>query len=590
MTANRPIYSSKWLCPMDRYVLRYSGNCFSPSDHVTRSYSLDYIKAIAIPRMDRRIGPPESDICSTYNAILSLLQFPNELQVLHNTNLLTRCFNDLREFISPTRRAWYSVPTLFSYESGFLCFRMIVLVLQVGILVHTGTFDQFLKKIASNESDPYETAITLSEFTMELFHLSKGKPKPRDWLLAPLPSQKAGSRMFFKSAGGFDDTDVKDLLNFIWKDRNRFLEVSSRVPTPGWALLLLILGEHMQWKSEVDSIWYEGWCPLETLCLRYSLFASATELKALESFCLDVVQDRPELGEDIDDIYYEGSLVDVHDARAFLQAHNKRMERLSEDPFPESLAILVMRFLRQELVLDIIDLMPELISSGCSRIWSKIDTTEYASINLSEDVGLIRYATVLFDLIYKIYRAYDGVQDALSPIAWTLAGNDFVNLYIRVMLLPLSLASPIGTLAKDDIETFIDMDDTQDPNGLARSWFDLTFGALSDPESMNEYQGPSNNIFDPFYPDWIKMRRCFITNFPQHIVASRSFEQQVKGSMAAWINIALLFGYAERASNTETGMESGAWSPHTVALYARARTGLEVGSRIVPHAIISYSL
>ncbi|CAE6417003.1 unnamed protein product [Rhizoctonia solani] len=294
------MYSSKWFRTMDRYLPCYSGSDFFPSDDVVRSYSLDYIKTIAIPHIDQRIELPE-DLCAAYSAILSLLRFPQELQVLRDTSLLSKCSNHLREYINQTKRSWRSVPTLFSHESGFLCFRVIVLLLQVGILLHTDTLDQFLKEVSSGESDPYQIAVTLSEFTMGLL-LSKDNSSPRDWLLAASSLQTAGRRTFLKSVGGFDNADAEDLLKLIWKDRNRFLEISSRIPTPGWALLLLILGEHMQWKSEVDGI---------------CLVASASELKALETFCLDCVQDRPDPGEGLDDIYYEGSLANVHDARTF---------------------------------------------------------------------------------------------------------------------------------------------------------------------------------------------------------------------------------------------------------------------------------
>ncbi|CAE6348465.1 unnamed protein product, partial [Rhizoctonia solani] len=171
----------------------------------------------------------------------------------------------------------------------------------VGVLIHTNSLAHFLKEVAFEASDAFNISLALSNYTIRLLHASKDKPDPRGWLLDPSPSRRAGGRMFLKSVGGFDDNDAEYLLNSIWNDRDSFLEVSSRVITPGWALLLLILGEHMQWKSEVDSIWYEGWWPLETLCFRYSLVASANELKSFDAFCWDIVQDRPDPEWEMDD-------------------------------------------------------------------------------------------------------------------------------------------------------------------------------------------------------------------------------------------------------------------------------------------------
>ncbi|CAE6397263.1 unnamed protein product [Rhizoctonia solani] len=247
------------------------------------------------------------------------------------------------------------------------------------------------------------------------------------------------------------------------------------------------------------------------------------------------------------------------------------MERLLNDPFPDGLAVLLLRFLRQEPVLDAVDLIPPLLNASFSKIWSEIDTAKDASINLSENVNLIRYTTELFDLIERIYQVYAGTHEVLYPITQTLVNNDFVNLFGRITLLPLSVRSPIGTLAnsrfiplgskeryliqhthdKGDVESFIDMDDMQDPHGLARSWFDLIFGDLHTSELSSEMRGSLNGVFDSFYPDWTKMRRCFTANFPQHSVSSKAFKQQVKGSLVAWGNFARSFGYEGRASKVE---------------------------------------
>lgn len=137
---------------------------------------------------------------------------------------------------------------LFSYELGFLSFRVTILLIQVGILTRTGTFGAFVRKV-SNVTDPHDVSVALSAFVTQLVHNSMEKEKSRDWLLGILTSQ-SGGRMFLRTVGGIFDTDVSFFLNAIWMDRKRFFEICIGAPTPGWSFALFVLGEHMQWALE----------------------------------------------------------------------------------------------------------------------------------------------------------------------------------------------------------------------------------------------------------------------------------------------------------------------------------------------------
>jgi hypothetical protein len=123
--------------------------------------------------------------------------------------------------------------------------------MHVGILMHTNTFDAFVKR-TSNLSNPHDVSVALSDFVMDLMHESMDKPKPRDWLLGILTSQRGG-RMFLRTVGGLINSDVEFFLKVVWQDRKGFSEICTQAATPGWALVLLLIGEHIKWASEVGS-------------------------------------------------------------------------------------------------------------------------------------------------------------------------------------------------------------------------------------------------------------------------------------------------------------------------------------------------
>ncbi|EUC54050.1 glycoside hydrolase family 18 protein, partial [Rhizoctonia solani AG-3 Rhs1AP] len=278
---------------------------------------------------------PASTDCPA-DGVLSTLYYPKELVVLNNTTLLSSCIRALRKIVTDNQSS--RTFKLFSHETGFLCFRTIVLLVHIGILAHTNNLDYFRLMPHTLVSQPEEILMSLAELGTALKERSEREPNPRRWFLGSQISQ-AGRRTFLESVGGFTDSDAEFLLKLLWQDRKCFSK----------------LGEHMQWKSESDYIPYEQWMPLETLCFRYSFYSSASEVNLIGVFCVETVRDRPDPDEDLDDESYEKSLVDTEDARQFLLAFIDRSEYLQ--PLSVALAALVLKFVKQKLTIDIPDLI-----------------------------------------------------------------------------------------------------------------------------------------------------------------------------------------------------------------------------------------
>ncbi|CAE6348483.1 unnamed protein product [Rhizoctonia solani] len=430
--------------------------------------------------------------------------------------LLSRCISILKQYTDDSDpQSVKTVPIkLFDYEIGYLCMRVIALLLHVGILSHTKTFGVFLKAVG-NSSDSYEVSCALHDIVMELMRKSKDQPNPRDWLLGILTST-SGGRMFLRTVGGFINNDVDFLLNVLWQDRESFLHICTSRLTPGWGLVLLLIGEHVQWASEsgVQSSNLEQWALLQNLCFRYSFVASVDELKHLEVFCLKAGLYQPDTNDDENDEYFETALVDTMDARVVLQAYLTRMSatlQVPVAPLPPGLALQLIGFLRQGIFLDMDDLMPSLIKTSCMWIWDRLDESTHTLPHPSQDKTLIRYTIRTLGLIGRLYSEYITAPPLIiAPFTKALAESDFVNLVGKLVLISLSAGSEISERA---VEYPDQSADAVDPDGIARGWIEVTRMALFMSVSYGTTGKSSNGIVSPFYQDWLKIWRCFDAQF-----------------------------------------------------------------------------
>ncbi|KAL5637598.1 hypothetical protein ACGC1H_004120 [Rhizoctonia solani] len=538
----------EWGRPIAEYLYQEPSSLFLPL--TSRLRSSNYVKSVTLPALNYSFAN-RPDVCTLLSDVLSLLERPKELHILDETMLLSRCMSTLRGYTDDSDP---QAVKLFSYELGFLCFRVISLLLHVGILAHTNTFGAFLKKIGDS-SNPHEVSVALHDFVMNLMHESKEQPKPRDWLLGILTS-RSGGRMFLRTVGGFINTDVNFFLNVLWQDRKTFLEICTSRLTPGWGLVVLLIGEHVQWASE-SGVQYsnlEQWERLQNLCFRYSFAASPSELKYLEDFCLKAGAYQPDPDDDDEDEYYETALVDTRDARVMLQAYLTRISstvRVPLVPLPPGLALQLIGFFRQPIFLDMADLMPPLIKTSCVWIWKRLDESTHKLPHPSQDSILNRYTIRTFDLIGRLYSQYlSAPTTTITSFTKALAESDFVNLFDKLLLLSLSEGSDISKLASGEDKSLDQLSESEDPNGLGRDWSRLVHKAIFMCMSYGSNAKPSNGVISHFYQDWLKIWRCFDANFPQHHVASTFFEGQINKCKLAAVALGTSFSYADRKTRT----------------------------------------
>ncbi|QRW13865.1 hypothetical protein RhiLY_12864 [Ceratobasidium sp. AG-Ba] len=220
-----------------------------------------------------------------------------------------------------------------------------ILGVQVGILGHTQTLDAFMQA-HQQICDPGKTCSDLSRAVNKLVLKSEEEPDSLSWLLDSAILPQTNDRMLLRSVGGFLRSDVDFFIQALWKDRDILTYICTNYPTPGWAVLLLLLDRHIIWTrssdqySETDmrsEIYFEA------LCFRYPLLATPNENHYLAKMCSEIRGIHDNLGE------IDAFMMDTAYADNVLRAYIHRLNPMSDRPaYPLELAALFTRFSLQD--------------------------------------------------------------------------------------------------------------------------------------------------------------------------------------------------------------------------------------------------
>ncbi|KAG8701961.1 hypothetical protein FRC08_003800 [Ceratobasidium sp. 394] len=520
-----------WGRHVSEYFFSNPANAFFPGDRPVPTSR--HAKGVAIPHLQSlAFAEPTTGTRAALESVLSLIRHPKELRSLDNTMLLSRCMALLRSF---TKDAESGGNALFGYEFGFLCFRVIVLLIQVGILTHTSTFGAFVRQ-TSNLSDPQEISAALTAFVARLVLDATGKQNPRDWLLGILTSQRGG-RMFLRTVGGFINTDVEFFLKAIWRDRKTFSMICSQATTSGWSFALLALGEHMQWALEDGIEDEEQWGFLQTLCFRYILTVpNPDEVFFLTHICTDAAMYRLDGNEE----YYIVSLVDKEDARNVMESYIHRMHPSSTyERLSLYIVELLLGFVTQDVMLDLPDLLRDFTKVTCIWIWEETGARNTGFLSQSQE--LAKCAVHMLKLMRLSYYNLRGAgSKPIVSLTKALPEIDFVNLLGRLILVPTAIGSAITNQGENG---FFVKDEDGD---IEASWDSLLEETIRFGTTYIKIAKVSNGLLASSYPDWLKTWRCFQAEFPHHEARSEWFNGYLRGCDAAWTTLGGAFGYVDR--------------------------------------------
>ncbi|KAG8742097.1 hypothetical protein FRC10_002033 [Ceratobasidium sp. 414] len=373
-----------WGRHLSEYLLGDPANAFFPRDKPIPS--IQYGKTVAITHLERvRFQSVTSETLTALEGILWLIRHPKELRWLNHTTLLARCTELLQDYVEELE----DDELLFSYEFGFLCFRVIVLLIQVGILAQIGMLQAFLKE-TRNLSDPKDISAALAKFVAKPVDESYLEENFRDQFLGAttLPD---GDRTFLPTIGGLTDEDASFFLSQLWDDRKTFSLIchKGQALTSGFAFVFVVIQEHMLWtfeeasSNEVD----EDWTLLDTLSCRCSLVApSYHELSLLGSTCKEAKSWLFESEHEYDIV----SLVDAEDARNLMGAYMNRLSRQTTGRKVYSWDLeLIVEFVTHDSMLTYVDLLPGFVKTTFSWAWIELLDNDETGI-LDEEQSLER--------------------------------------------------------------------------------------------------------------------------------------------------------------------------------------------------------
>ncbi|KAF8598076.1 hypothetical protein BDV93DRAFT_547578 [Ceratobasidium sp. AG-I] len=211
------------------------------------------------------------------------------------------------------------------------------------------------------------------------------------------------------------------------------------------------------------------------------------------------------------------------------------------DWFPPISNDLLIEFVGQDVMLDLVDLMPQLLSVSFSWIWGQLEGGTPAARDLSHDNDLIRHATFTFDIARRLYAnaGANGMSTkTISSFTKAVLESDVVNLVGRLILIPTVNGSKASKLEED-----VNPEDPDDPNKIAKNWNRLTEKIISFSEAYAQTTRGTNGLLMKSYPDWLKTWNSFTLEFPHHPIPSWWFKKHIQSCKTTWMVLGLAFDY-----------------------------------------------
>ncbi|QRW24902.1 glycosyltransferase family protein [Rhizoctonia solani] len=516
----------RWGRPLDDYVGSYDLAAAKKRIDITSTMKAEAEESIS--QVVRLAGPsqypdPEGTKVVTLQvleSILNLSMCPQTYHYFADPPLISGCLKLMGTVEADDRMS------PFSYEYGYLCFKIIVLAIGTNILLRTENLDM---TIANMESDTNtELILILSGHVSRAIksEIEIGNAgQPCSWVLGWVRVQ---DRRRLQLTPLMLRSDILLLLDMLWDDRHFFLKTYMMTHSPGLSGVMFVLWRYLYSNSIfVESLPSENLAiPFCEILWRYFLVATTDQLESLVYINNDV-----QLSSKADQWTDSSKHVTLDDLRIVLQAYTGRMS-LVDSPTYLSLeinAILVLlNFVTQIMQPRVEFLLPPLIGNTLDRIWEIIN-------NKKEDdqetiIGIGRVFRLIGRLIRFLNHTYYASRYAVLDLVETLAGRDLPDMVARAMI----VLEPYSTKASESYKQCME-------------FLENTTELFLQPEAVV----PKSLLKKPFLPyafHWIKTDQHFkmlgtslsdaISPYAGYYQACRRVWHQVSQSLAMDLYVA----------------------------------------------------
>ncbi|KAG8734127.1 hypothetical protein FRC11_011390 [Ceratobasidium sp. 423] len=314
----------------------------------------------------------------TLKTILKLAESPHTFSQLANPTLITACTRMMAS-VMPAGRT-----SPFTYEFGYLCFRLITIVVGVSILERSGNLEMTIANMVSDTET--ELLLTFSGHVSRVIQEEYETPNDVDdcdWILGWLEDSERGT---LDPLVG--QQDVVLLMNMIWEDRKPFLSALSHTYSPGLSAIMFVFWRCMEFGRHLPIV-ERVQVPLREILWRYVLVATTDQVTPL----MHIHNAVGGLTERWDET---PKFVDLEDSRTIINVYCTRLAPVDTrmySPIAISAIPAMMRFVVPHVAPEAQDLLPLIFGRTVERTWGALITDEEDNEHFVDYLGKIMFSS-----------------------------------------------------------------------------------------------------------------------------------------------------------------------------------------------------
>ncbi|CAE6412725.1 unnamed protein product [Rhizoctonia solani] len=418
----------------------------------------------------------KSDIdISEIISALRLAQDPATIRHLTNPPVISGCIQLMRIVICPGEE----VSSPFSYEYGYLCFKLLTIVLNTCLFERWGKLDEMAARTAQCPLMEIDTiySIMLSSGVLKLFQTIFNSGDC-DWILGwsdPTNSHQPQSLI--------SHSDLSALLRLLWDDRKLFMQL-SRIDTSTqyelsgvFFLMWRFVTQYGATEGHSDPNSKTPKAMLYELSLRYMLVADECQRAAMFRVSANITC-GPEWTEN-------AKHVDAEDSRFILTAFIQLLSNGSISGLqPKQEPYMILRLVPLCVDLDSQDLLPEVARCTLEYAWSVL-------IEQPSEAQFVIFFAPVFGCLYTLINPYYNLPRPTALSATTLL--ELVRIMHEYDLLDFTARAMVRlhTTRSDDYDNV---------TNLIKDAIFHFFGMLTDLTSKEQLE----DCFIGYVPEWWK--------------------------------------------------------------------------------------
>lgn len=479
--------NSQWGRPLNLYAISYdvaAAKKRETLDSRTATEARDAINRIcqlgAQVHQVNHNGETDEITLAMLEAVLKLALSPQTFRNFASPPLISGCIK-LMALVKVSGKI-----SPFSYEYGYLCFRIIAIALSVSLIERIQLLDMMTDEMMDDPET--ELLVTLTRYaSAALASVLEATEDERDsdWLLGWIKSPHHPQQPFLVQRA-----DTSSLLHVIWEDRKAFLKALVSTYLPGLSPVLFILWRYVSVECTLKNHPSPKLlaAPLCEILWRYMFVATTNQSPVL--IHINNGLNATNLSE-----AWESSpkISDLEDSRTMLKAFIARLsavDSLSYRPLAGAAIPIFMKFVTPVIQPGTEDLVPSLLELALHRFWALLIGRQKEKIPLPYSIGAaLHYIGQIFESLRQTFHSN---QRALVRVLETMFRNDILDLIGRAIFLLKPSRDESSTEFQSNARF---LDDTQS-----------MFLELSKvvPQGLLEYH------FRHYARDWLKYRNHFI--------------------------------------------------------------------------------